>query len=129
MLKRLPPSRPRHASPHLQKFDSDDATQRLGLDAFIRGCLFLQTAARAFAAFDPGRTGSITTNFSQFVYCASHVRRLLGPFFSWRGLVVVVAVILCMLEGGGASDAVLLVPREQGVCVCVYVRVATRRDA
>ena len=42
---------------------------------------------------------------------------------------MVVAVILCMLEGGGASDAVLLVPREQGVCVCVYVRVATRRDA
>ena len=33
-----------------------------------------QTAARTFAAFDPQRTGSITTNFSQFIYCCSHVR-------------------------------------------------------
>jgi Ca2+-binding EF-hand superfamily protein len=40
---------------------------------YIRACLFLQTAARTFAAFDPERKGTVTTNFSQFCYCCAHV--------------------------------------------------------
>jgi hypothetical protein len=59
--------------PRPQKFDPDN-TKTLSLDEYIRACLFLQTAARTFAAFDPSHTGSITTNFSQFIYCCSHVR-------------------------------------------------------
>ncbi|KAI8462649.1 MAG: hypothetical protein J3K34DRAFT_175924 [Monoraphidium minutum] len=57
----------------MDRFDPDNNKQ-LTLDEFIRACLFLQTGARTFAAFDPRRSGSITVNFSQFIYCCSHVR-------------------------------------------------------
>jgi hypothetical protein len=43
------------------------------LDEYIRSCLFLQTAARTFGAFDPQRTGQVHLSFNQFVYAASHV--------------------------------------------------------
>jgi hypothetical protein len=45
----------------------------LSLDEYIRSCLFLQTAARTFGAFDPQRTGQVHLSFNQFVYAASHV--------------------------------------------------------
>lgn len=103
--KTRPP--PRANSP--QKFDpeaSGSAPKRLTLDAFIRGCLFLQTAARAFAAFDPERSGSITTNFSQFVYCASHVRRRIGGV---GALTVGVFLSVCVgvFVGGPVIDVVI----------------------
>jgi hypothetical protein len=68
----LTPTSLHHTSSH-QKFDPDNS-KTLSLDEYIRTCLFLQTGARTFAAFDPNRTGTITTNFSQFMYCCSHVR-------------------------------------------------------
>jgi hypothetical protein len=36
----------------LSKFDPD-GSRTLSLDEYIRACLFLQTVARAFGAFDP----------------------------------------------------------------------------
>eukprot|EP00879_Flechtneria_rotunda_P002386 GHRR01002582.1.p1 GENE.GHRR01002582.1~~GHRR01002582.1.p1 ORF type:complete len:169 (+),score=42.16 GHRR01002582.1:192-698(+) len=54
------------------KFDPDNSGS-LSLDEYIRACLFLQTAARTFGAFDPQRTGQIHLSFNQFVYAASHV--------------------------------------------------------
>lgn len=56
----------------MQKFDPDN-NKTMSLDEFIRACLFLQTAARTFSAFDAQRRGSITVNFSQFIYCAAHI--------------------------------------------------------
>ncbi|KAF8064663.1 prmA [Scenedesmus sp. PABB004] len=54
------------------KFDPDSSGS-LSLDEYIRTCLFLQTAARTFGAFDPQRTGQVHLSFNQFVYAASHV--------------------------------------------------------
>lgn len=55
-----------------QKFDPDNS-KNLALDEYIRSCLFLQTAARSFAAFDPNKTGSVTLSFSQLVYVCGHI--------------------------------------------------------
>ena len=55
------------------KFDPD-SSGTLSVDEYIRACLFLQTVARSFGAFDPQRTGRVTLDFSQAVYFASHVR-------------------------------------------------------
>ena len=54
------------------KFDPD-SSGTLSLDEYIRSCLFLQTAARTFGAFDAQRQGTIHLNFSQFVYASAHV--------------------------------------------------------
>ncbi|KIZ05567.1 Sorcin [Monoraphidium neglectum] len=56
----------------IDKFDLDNNKQ-LTLDEYIRSCLFLQTGARTFAAFDAQRSGNINLNFSQFVYAASQL--------------------------------------------------------
>ncbi|WIA18681.1 hypothetical protein OEZ86_005149 [Tetradesmus obliquus] len=56
----------------ISKFDPDNSAS-LSLDEYIRSCLFLQTAARTFGAFDPQRTGQVHLSFNQFVYAASHV--------------------------------------------------------
>ncbi|KAI8467604.1 MAG: hypothetical protein J3K34DRAFT_429949 [Monoraphidium minutum] len=56
----------------IDKFDPDNNKQ-LTLDEYIRSCLFLQTGARTFAAFDPQRKGSIALSFSQFIYACSNV--------------------------------------------------------
>jgi len=53
------------------KFDPD-SSGTLSLDEYIRSCLFLQTAARTFGAFDAQRQGTIHLNFSQFVYASAH---------------------------------------------------------
>lgn len=55
------------------------ACRRQSLDEYIRSCLFLQTAARTFGAFDPQRTGQVHLSFNQFVYAASHVSN------AWHG--------------------------------------------
>mmetsp|Transcript_31983 Transcript_31983/g.71071 ORF Transcript_31983/g.71071 Transcript_31983/m.71071 type:complete len:168 (-) Transcript_31983:312-815(-) len=54
------------------KHDPNKASN-IELTEFVRLCLSLQTAARAFAAFDPQRTGKVTLSFDQFVYAASHL--------------------------------------------------------
>eukprot|EP00877_Chromochloris_zofingiensis_P008385 jgi/Chrzof1/37/Cz01g01070.t1 len=56
----------------INKFDPDNSGS-LSLDEYIRACLFLQTAARTFGAFDPYRQGNVNLNFNQFVYACSHV--------------------------------------------------------
>eukprot|EP00882_Tetradesmus_deserticola_P001849 GHRQ01001983.1.p2 GENE.GHRQ01001983.1~~GHRQ01001983.1.p2 ORF type:complete len:170 (+),score=46.16 GHRQ01001983.1:152-661(+) len=56
----------------ISKFDPDNSGS-LSLDEYIRTCLFLQTAARTFDAFDPERSGQVHLRFNQFVYAASHV--------------------------------------------------------
>ncbi|GBF97054.1 hypothetical protein Rsub_09527 [Raphidocelis subcapitata] len=56
----------------IEKFDPDNS-KNLALDEYIRSCLFLQTAARSFAAFDPNKTGNVTLSFSQLCYVCSHI--------------------------------------------------------
>lgn len=56
----------------ISKFDPDNSMS-LSLDEYIRSCLFLQTSARVFGAFDSQRTGQVHLSFNQFVYAASHV--------------------------------------------------------
>ncbi|KAL6765832.1 hypothetical protein V8C86DRAFT_2450115, partial [Haematococcus lacustris] len=50
-----------------------DNNGAMSLDEFIRMCLFLQSCARTFTAFDPNKTGRVTLDFGQFVYASSHI--------------------------------------------------------
>jgi len=45
----------------------------LHLTEYIQLCLMLQNCHRAFAAFDPQRTGKIALSFNQFVYAFNSV--------------------------------------------------------
>lgn len=56
----LPPAR----RPHVLR-------RRFGLPEFTMLHLFLLAARNVFAAFDPQRTGRISLDYSQFVYCAA----------------------------------------------------------
>ncbi|GFR40610.1 hypothetical protein Agub_g1191 [Astrephomene gubernaculifera] len=56
----------------LRRFDKAN-TGMLDVTEFLHACLFLRTAARAFQAFDTGRTGRVELNFNQFCYAASYL--------------------------------------------------------
>lgn len=51
-----------------------DSTGTLSLAEFMGLTLFLQSCSLTFSAFDAGRTGRVTLDFSQFVYAASNTR-------------------------------------------------------
>jgi EF-hand domain len=57
-------------------FAAYDPVQRAALDLaeFLGLLLFVRAASGVFAAFDPARHNSVTLNFNQFVYAASHTR-------------------------------------------------------
>jgi Ca2+-binding EF-hand superfamily protein len=57
----------------LVKRHDSDRNQKLKVGQFVRLSLFMHSSMRTFSAFDTQRAGSITLNFSQFVYATSHV--------------------------------------------------------
>lgn len=56
----------------LMRHDPDMRGQ-FGRDEWLKMCLFMRTAQRAFAAFDTARAGRVEMAFNQFVYAAAHV--------------------------------------------------------
>lgn len=49
------------------------ATGHLGRAEYVRLCMFLQGATKAFSAFDTARKGQVELTFNQLVYSASHL--------------------------------------------------------
>ncbi len=50
-----------------------DSNSTFGLEAFLRMCLFLRTAGRAFQVFDAAGKGSVQLDFNKFLYAAAHL--------------------------------------------------------
>ena len=46
----------------------------MSLAAYLGLCAMLHQASLTFAQYDPQRTGRVTLNFNQFLYCASLIR-------------------------------------------------------
>jgi Ca2+-binding EF-hand superfamily protein len=56
-----------------QSFDNEKSGN-FRLDDFMSICIFLQSAQNLFTAFDTERTGHVTLDFNQFVYCSANLR-------------------------------------------------------
>ncbi|GLC37051.1 hypothetical protein PLESTB_001396900 [Pleodorina starrii] len=56
----------------LDRYDTD-TRGTFGVEDFLRMCLFLRTAARAFQAFDTGKRGTVQLSLNQLCYAASYL--------------------------------------------------------